>query len=319
MANLVYFASGLRGSLYNTTELSRRLIERGHTVAIASFRDVAADVTAVGASFHHLTDGPNAVQELEERVAKVGRLRALPFARTLRQRVIESTEVEDLVAKLSPDLILVDGEMHGAIIATGGLATPRIAVLPFYSVHPSTRVPPANTTLPPGTSLRGRAACTTAWLALWARRWLDRTVGVGPKTLRARLVPFQLNSPNITNIRAVAKHHDFDLKRTVRWRQWLHPHIYDLPILSYTSASLDFARTVPPDFHYIGPMINHRRIEPLISDVDMERCEQFLTSATAADRPVIYASMGSMQHASRQYYETTVSYTHLTLPTICSV
>ncbi len=87
-----------------------------------------------------------------------------------------------------------------------------------------------------------RIRVEAVWQLLRAKRHARRTIGrFSPRAIRRAMGRFQLNSPSIRDIRAVAAFNGVELDQMSSWKHWLEPHIYpDLAVLSCTAAEIDF-------------------------------------------------------------------------------
>lgn len=309
MARLLYVAHGLRGSLYTSLALAKRLQVDGHEVTFMTFRDVGADVSRAGFELIQLRDGADADEAFRTKVGRHGRLRALRLGRQLRARLITSTEVRDEVKRLSPDLLLIDAEMHAAIIATRALAIPTVLAVPWFSPFRVPALPPMHTALRPPQTSSARLRVEAAWEWHLAKRFVDRQVGsLGPTGLRQAARPFHLNTPNIRTVRAVSRFHGVDLSTIASWRHWMAPLVYpELPLMCYTAHEMDFEHTPPAVVTSVGVIIDEQRPEPLVTDAASARWTRFRDQAHTDGRPIVYASMGSLQTGDTGFYQRIIS------------
>ena len=309
VARLVYVAHGLRGSLYASLALARRLKDDGHEITFMAFRDIGADVTAAGFDLVPLTDGPDAAAEFRTAVAARGPVRAIPSGIRLRSGLVGSTEVRDRVQDLAPDALIIDAEMHAAILATRALRLPTVLAIPWFSPFRTSGLPPMHTDLGPPTSRLDHLRIEAAWEWQHLRRFGNRYAGgLSPRGLRQRTMPFQLNTPNIRNIRAVARFHRVDLQAISSWRHWIDPLTYPgLPLMSFTAQEMDFPHATPDTLTSVGAVIDEDRAEPLVSEETHARWRSFRDRTAGDGRPLIYASMGSMHTSNTDFYRRLVS------------
>jgi len=308
VARLVYLAHGLRGSLYASLALAKRLQADGHEITFLSFRDVSADVEANGFDFELLSDGPEAEARFRASIASRGRLRSLRLGRQLRSQLIHSTEARQAIARIEPELMIIDAEMHAVILATRALEIPTILAIPWFSPYRAPGHPALHTELRPSTSFLGRRRIDAAWEWHRLRRRVHRRLGsLTRRAIRHQVTPFHLNTPNLATIRALADFHGVDLDAITSWRNWISPVMYPgIPLISYTAAEMDFPHETPSEFTWVGVVLDEQRPETMVSEQTRRRWETFRDEMLAAERPIIYASMGSMQTGDPTFYRRIV-------------
>lgn len=304
MAEIAYAVRGLRGSLATSLAFARRLRACGHRVTFLGFRDLDADITGSGFDWVRLQDGPRLREVLDEHRGRHGTVRSIPLALRLRAEMIRSREVVDTLSALDPELLICDDEMHGVIIASRPLGVPTLLTTPWFDPFRTRGLPPLHTGLRPPTTRRERLAVELAWQRLLVARALSHSVGrLDPRAIRRRLVPFQLNSPSITDVRALARRHRVPLRGLASARHWVDPLMYpSLPHLSMTAYEMDAPHTPPPQLEYAGPMIDAARHEPLVTATTRTEWERFRVAMAGDGRAIVYASMGSLQPGNAAWY-----------------
>lgn len=280
-------AHGLTSPLNASLELSRRLRRAGHDVTYLSHADVAAEVENHGFAFVQLTD--------QDEVRKT-----IPFSnpidwfrrmRTARTQSIRSTELEDELRSLNPDLLLIDLEMHYPVIATAALGIPTMLVMNFLSIFRLPGLPPLNSSLLPG----DHKAIERAWRrvrleALGAR--IRHKLGKG--AIGDVVRPVSYGTRFYADLRQVAKQRGYPLRANTDRKQWLRPFSYTLlPVLCLNASELEFPHEHHPNIRYVGPMVNKNRPERRVSPEDRERWDGFVRSRNGEGRPLIYCSLGS--------------------------
>ena len=187
MARIVYVTSGLVGILNSGLEMADRLRAAGHDVSFIGWRDNREQVEAQGYEFVRLDGDERAIAELRSHEERRGRIRSLGRARRLRRGLIRSTEVEDALLASGADLLIVDIEVHTAIIAARALGLPMITRMDFLSVYRNWDLPPLHTTMSVPSSWSERLRCRLAWVGVLARPLVGSTVGqLRPRRLRHR-------------------------------------------------------------------------------------------------------------------------------------
>jgi UDP:flavonoid glycosyltransferase YjiC (YdhE family) len=304
LASILYITNGMASTLNASFALARRLIAAGHTVAYSSHAAIAQQVEAQGHPFFPLARD----RRLAERMAADPRPppgRPIAFAGWLRRRralradSIADRELENLVARLAPDLLLIDIEMHAAIIVTDGLRLPVLLPIAWFTIYRQPDLPPLHTALEPGA---GSRAITLAWwrlqlasslLRLRGRLWL-------PRFWR----PLTWGTINIGDLAALARSRGYDLKARTDRSQWLRPHLYrNATVLSFNVREMELPHTPHPDLHYVGPMIDGGRREVLVDPEALAAWRAFrqARAATRDRRPLVYCSLGSYWSADRAF------------------
>lgn len=297
MARIVYVNHGMVSPLNTGLELARRLRARGHDIAIISPRDVRSRVEGAGFEFHRIDEDRSFVERWERATSDRER-------RAIRQESIRNDETERVVTSLGAELLLIDIELHHAVIATAHLGIPILLTINWFSIFKTRRNPPLHTSMLPAESLRDRLGVELAWLRLWAayetrllRKRLRRKTAAGMNK------PAEYESHDISNLKAVARTRGWDFRRsTSRWH-WLRPMLYtDIEILCFNAEELDFPGAGHPNLHYVGPMVDPQRVETRLDGPSRKRLEAFLVrSSDSEDRPLVYCSLGTYSDTHQDF------------------
>ena len=304
MARLVFAVHGLRSGLNNTAALARQLVDRGHDVTFVSFRDVGSAVEHIGAKFILLADGPNAVAELRNLRAERGDLRSVRRARHLRAKVLELDESVRVLSELSPDLVVVDMEMHGLVLAARHLRLPTLLTLSWHDPMRSWKRPPMHRDI----VARGRRDIPRtglAWIDLIARRRLRQALGPLVRSAAlARVLPQHVNTSDLNSVRTMARNLGVDLSAISSRHEWVHPHTYThAPVISFTAKELEFDQSSPAGVIHIGPCIDQSRYQRSLTAETRRELSAFLLRFGQPGSRLAYCSMGSLQAANQSYYQ----------------
>lgn len=311
--HVVYLTNGFASNLHSSFELSRRLVEAGHRVTYVSPVDVEAQVAAQGLPFIALrrdrTLGrPTAEEETAvERASGLRRVvRRLALRRRIRRRTVENDEIERLVQRLEPDVLLIDIELHMAVMATAHLGIPTFLPIVWFSIFRRPGLPPLHTDLMPAHTWTGRLAVAWAWRRLRLRkagRTMRRRLSL--EGLRDYFRPVHYETRLLTDLKAVARARGFPFRRATDRSQWLMPTMYrHLPVLSYNLPEMEFPGAGHPRLHYVGPMIHRDRREARVDAASQERWRRLLDRRArdaAEARPLVYCSLGSYWSADRTF------------------
>jgi UDP:flavonoid glycosyltransferase YjiC (YdhE family) len=308
LAHIVLITNRIPSVVNSNLEMSRRLREAGHRVTIVAPGDVRDRIAREGETFVGLEqDGRMARRvEADPRPAMTRPLAALRWLgrrRGLRRESIAGDEIGTVVRDLAPDLLLIDVEMHAAVIATARLGVPTLLTTVFFSVFRRPGLPPLHLPIAPGDTAGRRLLIGAAWA--WTR--LGAIARRGRNALRAavrdpfRPVPCDTVEPG--ELRRLARLHGYDLRAETDRAQWLRPHTYRrLPLLSYTAREMELPHDPPPLMHYVGPMVKLERAEPALAPEAARRWDEMKRArgnGAAARRPLVYCSLGSFWTGDR--------------------
>ncbi|MEM9593744.1 MAG: hypothetical protein AAGD06_05750 [Acidobacteriota bacterium] len=305
---VVYLSIGMSSALNASFELSRRLTAAGHEVVYLSHADVGPRVEAQGHRFHRLDADRRHLEQAKAEAPNPRDLlrpwrlaRSIGNRRRIRRRSIAEDELVETVRRLEPDLLLIDIELHVAILATAPLGIPTALPMVWFSIYRSPGLPPLHTSAKP---IPGAAGKRTEWLA-WTRLRLEtlhmewrRRLG---RWRRGDVFPaVAYDTVDIDDVRAVARHWGFPAQRVSR-RHWLRPWTYtDLPVLCFNDPALDFPHDPPPNLHYLGPMVDRRRAEAQIPGPSADAWAAF-SQRRDRERPLVYASLGTYWAADTKF------------------
>lgn len=308
MAHIVYVTSGLVGALGSGLEMARRLERDGHRVTIVGWRDLADQVGRSGFAFVRVNAADRFYEQHIEDAASTGKVRTVPSAFRMRRALNRSTEIEDSICSLSPDLLIVDIEVHTFIIAVSKLQIPLLLRNDFFPVFRDWDVPPLHTDLMPGTDLGARLRSRLAWSKVLAARALRFSVGeLRPRRVLRAIRPYPLRTVQRTDLRQFARGRGVRLRELTDWTQWLSPHAYpSIPSVSTTASELDFARELPPGHSYVGPMIQHDRVDDRVTPDDRRAWDAFRDHHRTEGTPIVYCAFGSMLRGTERVFDKVI-------------
>jgi len=306
---ILYLTNGMSSTLNSSFEVSRRLIAAGHEVTYASQADVSDRVTAQGYSFTRLAADEKYVDAAKRQPLRwVDLLRPARFARRvklhrrLRRESIANDEIERFIGELAPDLLLVDMEMHFALIAAAKLGIPTLLPIVWFTLFRHRGLPPMHTDLQPEGGGGDRRAIEKAWdklrISTLVGEWRRRLAQVK----RCELFrPVAYETFRIEDLQAVAKSRGYDLSREVRRDQWLRPFLYrNLPILVFNAREMEFPHEPHPNNHYVGPMVFRKRREAQVTGDAGTEWREFRERRDPR-RPLVYCSLGSFWSADEVF------------------
>lgn len=299
---VIIFTVGVVSHLNQCFRLAECLADHGHEVKIACADGRArAPVEAQGLGFVHL-EGEHANRQERGR-APERKLRGLRRVLRWPQRVrVESTfaraslengEIDDLLQRLQPDLVLADYELHDTIVRVATSRTP--LMLLEYHCSPLKRrgLPILSSNRIPTGGIRDDAAIDLRWRATFAKRWLKRQVE------RVSTLGHDAESTR----RELARRRGFDLVGETCRRHWHFLTYPRIPTLYLSPPEFDFPHDPSnPEFR-IGPMVALGRREPGADPAWADFVAEWRTSG--AGRRLIYCAMGSIL-SDRAYYRRVI-------------
>lgn len=313
MARIVYITNGMASTLNSGFEMCRQLVDAGHQVTWLCNETTADRVRARGFEAHSLESASQIVEEslainarFPTRKRNPGQLlKWIAARRELRRRSIRNPEIEQAIRELAADLLLIDYEMHFAIIASAKLGIPTILPIVWFSIFRHPNLPLMHTKRRPPTTFSERLANQTGWSAFHIRRWFGQLLErVGPGAIRNALRPAGLETNRRHDLLAIARANHFRLRSETSRRHWIKPHAYKhLPVLCYNVSEMDFPHQPHPHLNYVGPMIDRQRSDNLFDPESMGRWKQFCErrQAQPSHRPLIYCSLGTFMSADQQF------------------
>ena len=302
MAKIVYISNGMASTLNSSLELARRLVAEGHQVLYLSHKDLGPTVRSQGHEFHRLVACDDIRREFS---LKLQATRNQPFwrrhwdafcvARHYRQKSLRAKEIPDILRREQPAFLLIDVEMHYAIVATRPLKIPTLLVIVWFSIFRSRGYPPLHTLLVPTRSWWGRFRIHAAWGRLLAGRWIQQALaGWGLVGLRRRLFPVAYDTNQRADLRDLARAHGLNLGDLTQTTHWLKPHTYrELPVLAFNAAELDFPHALDRRVTYVGPMVHQNRLDAKVTPEARGDWRAFLNASRDAQREIVYCSLGT--------------------------
>jgi UDP:flavonoid glycosyltransferase YjiC (YdhE family) len=286
MAKILFVSSSLLGALYPSVELARRILRAGHRVSFTTFAAGRSVVEENGIDFLPLDQ--SRYEALLAQDSKCGTLARLRRLESRRRKAMDSLAVSDLVQaveRLTPDLILINGEMHEHIIALSASGVPMALLNSFVSIWRRPGLPPPHCLARPGIGFKGsRAGIWLLWQSLrLKKRW--RTL-----LLAARRV----GCDRVSILRRLALESGFDFDNETDDEQWLMPFTYRrLPVLSLRALEFEFEHQPPESVHYVGPMLLENRGDARVSKNVSADLEAIFEDCHRTPRTLIYAGFGS--------------------------
>lgn len=289
MARILAVTDGMLGMRSATIELGRQLVAAGHSVTFAGPEADRERARDHGLAFIALsTNETMAFYARDGERGLLERLRDIAERRREARRVTGVDAFVDLLRRETPDLLLLDAEMHEHIIVAIGAGVPLALMNTFCSVWRLPGSPPPHTLVTPGQGLRGtRPAIAISWLAFRLRKRL--------RFLRLRWKRMGCDRPGL--LRRLAREHGVDPRRETDMSQWPIPWAYPrVPALSLHALEFEFVTEPPPGVAFVGPMQLTKRGPDTLPEEERRRLDRVLErhATSDSDRRLLYAGFGSV-------------------------
>ncbi|MEM7415891.1 MAG: nucleotide disphospho-sugar-binding domain-containing protein [Gemmatimonadota bacterium] len=294
VSHILCMTTGLTGIVHASFEVVARLEAAGHRVSYACPHDVRDRVEAQGIAYHQLPSVDFSPAPALDPVTGPGRQvrKAWSAFRTIEARRraaldrMGMAEFRSLLDELSPDLVLIDMELHDHIICAVGEGYRVLLICQHPSVWRRPGLPPIDSSIVPGRGLRG----SRPGIALaWARRRWSRWSSARWEALRAVFVDRR------SILRYFAREVGFPA-RLLEETNWPPPFTYDgLPVVSLASELLEFPHDDRPDLHYVGPIASMDRIEAFEDPSLTAELETIVAGCDRPDRALIVCTVTTMQ------------------------
>lgn len=319
MAHIVYVTNGMASSVNCSLELTRRIERAGHRVTYLSQADLHDVMAANDRTFHQITSDHGHASELSAlpppwKSAGPWGVRALlrwyVARRRLRARSARLQSFEARLRELAPDLVILDIELHAALITAMSMGLPVVLVMAFFTIFRHPELPPMHCPLLPGDSRATRAAIRRAWAATSVERvrgeWRSRLSRSG---MARYLEPVRFDTLSIVDLKAVARARGISLSAETNRNQWLRPVVYTRrPILSFNIREMEFPHTPAPNLHYVGPMVARDRREAIVDDESLRLWNDWKACRGAhTGRTLVYCSLGSYWSADAAFLRRVIA------------
>lgn len=301
MARIVYITNGMASTLNSSLELNRRLIEAGHEVVYLSHVDLHRAVESHGCRFIQLQECQKIRDQLSVETETLKPIRSpanlikrLRLGRAARKKSVSSDEIHSILREIDPDVLLIDFEMHYAILATRQMKIPTLLVAVWFSIFRSHGLPPMHTNIGPASDFFGHLKINMAWWKLIVKRLCEPLLEIKPRRLKRRFSPVSYGTNDRADLKAIARHQNVSLSSLTSRTNWSQPHTYrTIPMLSFNVREMELEHPVHPLLHYVGPMIQRNRLETKTSEDELRRWSEFQHRCDEEHRKIVYCSLGT--------------------------
>ena len=204
-----------------------------------------------------------------------------------------------LLEKISPDLVLIDVEMHEFVLAALASNFPVALFSVFFNMRKHKSMPPLHYTIVPGKGVAGFAFMIEL---AWLRFRLSKFISNLREKIRCR------GKDTLSRLENYAAKLGLRLADHVDRYQWLIPFVYKkLPIMVLSPIEMEFPFRPHQTVTYVGPMIckDRQRLSFLPDPVELnEDIKELLDSYRQPEngRRLIYCSFGCVFSGSDEEF-----------------
>ncbi|MEM7456396.1 MAG: glycosyltransferase [Planctomycetota bacterium] len=308
MARILYITNGMASTLNSSLELSRRLKDSGNEVVYLSHLDLSAAVEAHGFRFFQLNDHDRLNDEFADMRRNSSFLTRMREGRRLRLESLQSRELEDRIGEIKPDMLVIDIELHFAVLVGLKTGIPMVTPIVWFSIFKRPGLPPMNTELMPPVGAIGMVWNALAWSRLLIPRHLSILAELTPRRLLRRLRPIRFQTNDRADLKAVAREKRVSISRQTSRSDWMRPQTYpNVKVLSYNAIEMEFPHTPHENIHYVGPMVHHSRRDIEVDCDEQEQLSKFLDRAKENGQSVVYCSLGTYWATDRAFLSKVVA------------
>lgn len=307
MARIVFLTVGITSHVNAYSRIAEQLVERGHEVAFLSPRDeVRETVESRGFPFFSLEDEQALLKFTEKRsqpginlplvrwlyrVPVVSSL--MPYlavrtrrrqARALYEHITTSNELERVLEKLRPDLLLIAYELAHHVIRSMALSVPVALLQTHISTRQAPNVPILDSVYIPTDEPESPRRAAATWRRVYLRR-----------RLRFGLERLYLGGQDVMSaLKELARRTGLDFEREIEYlNQWAFLHFSHAPTLYLSAREIDFPQPTGDQCDYVGPQVMTGRPEPGNASQNQSAILDVMQQAREQGRPLLYCAMGT--------------------------
>lgn len=306
MAYIVFIATGVTGNLSASYQIAHQLKARGDRITFLSALESAGpQILDQGFDFILLREEAETLKRYEVQARQMtkrhfkrylNRTERINLARIRHEHELESTELEQLIAELDPDLLIIDAELAAHIIRAMTLDIPVLLTDFHCSPRRAKGVPILHSNLIPTGTLWNRWAMSATWHLTYLRRQVKSRLG--------RIYYGGIDW--MSTLRALARQRGQDFDAEFDLKQWHFLTPRDIRTLILAAWEFDFPHKFENRDDYVGPMVLLERQEP-VDDPTYQRVLQAIADkrASGSKRFLIFCSMGTI-HATHDYFQRVI-------------
>ncbi len=306
MAHILFITTGVTSYLNSSYKIAHQLKANGDRVTFISGMERAeSQVLAQGFDFILLREEAEVIEQQEARTQQMpksrlkrylNRAEQINLAKLRYDYELESRELEQRIAELQPDLLLIDAELSAPIIRAMVLDIPILLIEFHCSPRRATGVPILYSNLIPTGTFWNQWAMS----ATWHFTYLKRRLKFGLARLYYGGVDW------MSTLRALARQRGLDFEAEFDLKQWHFITPYRLRTLIAAAWEFDFPHDSEYRNDYIGPLVMLKRQEA-VDEPTYQQSLQSIAAKKRADvkRSLIFCSMGTID-SSYDYFRRVI-------------
>ena len=291
MPHIAIVTSLLTGRLFASFELASRLQREGHSITYLCQPSTQEKIEEKGFKCVPVSEITFAYQDPRRLAMQSGWFKKLLFHyKNLNnhysegKKILKLEEHKEVLRKVSPDLILIDNEIHDLIFTAWELKIPMKLTTDWFSDKISANSPSIRTSVIPGEGVSGtKIGVLFSWFVLRAK-------------IYGRVL---INKVTFENYRrSVLKKYALEIGfETSGLLVNTLPPPYSfkkLPIVTMSMSELEFPHKLAKNFTYIGPMVYENRLFGNEFLTEHQQLEKIFRIKSASNKKLIYCSVGSL-------------------------
>ena len=309
MAHICIVTVGITaGRLNSNFRIAHQLRSRGHRITFVSpIESAEKQVAGQGFEFVFLSKEGAALQQYDEHVQERAKARTpwlleraknIELAKILRDHILESGEIQDVVGCIRPDLLLIETELTAHIIATSRFNIPTLLLEHHCSTRKAPNVPILSSSLIPNQTPWSSLLIECSWQVTFAKRKL--------RYVLTRI--YHRGNDWLSTLKELARRNSFDFRERVDLFQWGCVTFTDIPTLFLSAWEFDFPHAISHKERYVGSMVHLERSEPLVDDHYDEVAQMLFAKRQEGGEdkpPLVYCAIGSIL-ADKDYFKRVI-------------
>jgi UDP:flavonoid glycosyltransferase YjiC (YdhE family) len=308
MAHIVLVSAGVTSYLNASYKIAHQLHARGdHVTFVSALESAEAQVLAQGFDFILLREEAEVVNRYEALSKQItqhrfkslfNRAERINLAKIRHDHQLNSNELEQLIAELDPDLLIIDAELGAHIIRVMALDIPVLLTDYHCSPRRATGVPILSSNLIPTGMLWNQWAMSATWHLAYLQQQLKFSLG-----------PIYYGGIKIdwmSILRALARQRGLDFDAEFDLKQWHSITPRSIRTLICAAWEFDFPHDSENRDDYVGPMVLLERQEP-VNDPTYQSVLRAIAekNTPGTKRFLIYCSMGTF-YSNYDYFQRVI-------------
>ena len=302
MSHIVVITSGLTGILNASFELMHRLEKAGYRVTCACPQSIGEKVKKQGFTYFQLQAvNFNPAPDVPYFRGNFGKVKGLFYKwinrKERKKKAIAALKMQDFVLnlqELKPDLLILDVELHEHIMTAIVKKYPVLLLSQWFSLWRREGLPPLLQDTIPGVGERGtKEAISAAWDKIEQerrrtfRRQKLRSAGTDRRSILQAYVA-QIGFP----------------KEYIPDNYWPGPFTYaKLPVISMTTAELEFPHELRPNLTYVGAMVFAERKDLKIDEKVDAQLTKIFQQKQKTGAALIYCSVSTFKEGDTDFLQ----------------